>query len=84
MIYRYSLEENQEYSFVAHNGVFWITFENDSLDYVLNFGERLEISYKKGLMLVQCLQGDIGGFEFLGAKEGKIHVLTHKAQTKCA
>lgn len=84
MIYRYSLERNQEYSFVAHNGIFWITFENDCLDYILNQGERLSIENKKGVMLVQCLEGDKQGFELLGSLEGKIHVLTHKAQTKCA
>lgn len=64
MTYRYSLRKNEGYSFTAHNGTYWITFEGDEVDYIIQMGESLEITGKQGLMLIQNLEGKEFGFEF--------------------
>lgn len=71
MTYRYSLRKNEGYSFTAHNGTYWITFEGDGQDYILNSGEKMDIVKKSGLMIIQVLSNDKPCFELFILENGK-------------
>lgn len=84
MTYRYSLQKNVGYSFTAHNGTYWITFEGDSVDYIVQMGESLNISGKQGLMLIQNLEGKEFGFEFHLIDQKGIKLAPIKLIRNCA
>lgn len=84
MTYRYSLQKNKGYSFTAHNGTYWITFEGDGQDYIIQMGESLEITGKQGLMLIQNLDGIEFGFEFHLIDQKGIKLMPIKLIQSCA
>lgn len=71
MIYRYSLQGDKGYSFTAHNGTYWITFEGDGQDYFLNSGEKMDIVKKSGLMIIQVLSNNKPYFDLYIQEDGK-------------